>query len=396
MAKAVFPEIKDWSSLTIRLERWGCYGTCAVYKVEIRGDGSVNYDGVDNVVVTGKHHNRISQAALRDLVAQFRKADFFALDDEYSPGAAARKIGANAIVNDAPTYIVSIAFGGRSKKIEDTLGSESGMPKVVSELQNAVDLTAGTERWVEGSADTIPSLEAEGWDFHVPARKHSFLLVRAAQKGNAALVRQLLEAGVSARDAYGCAALYSAADIGDGESVDVLAQAGAPVDAGEVDVGEFWHVDCRPLMAAVEHGSPKIVARILSLHPVVDARDEHGRTALMSSRDPVVARLLLEAGADVHARDDEGRTPLMMESGNPETVRVLLAAGAVADVNLQDSRGSTALMGSYDPAVTQVLLEAGADPALTDKDGKTALDQVGNWRQTAPVLQAWMAAHRKK
>ena len=39
------------------------------------------------------------------------------------------------------------------------------MPAAVTELENAVDEAAGSERWIATDATTIPSLVAEGWGF---------------------------------------------------------------------------------------------------------------------------------------------------------------------------------------------------------------------------------------
>ena len=53
-------------------------------------------------------------------------------------------------------------------------------------------------------------------------------------------------------------------------------------------------------------------------------------------------------------------------------------------------------MRNSSPQIAQILLEAGADPALSDKNGKTAPDLAPPPWQTAPVLKAWMAAHPPK
>ena len=65
----------------------------------------------------------------------------------------------------------------------------------------------------------------------------------------------------------------------------------------------------------------------------IDARDEHGQTALMNAaRDgqaPVV-RLLAERGADLNHHAKYGLTAVMLAviGGHAEVVRVLVAAGA--------------------------------------------------------------------
>src|ERR1700730_2853583 len=44
-----FPIVNDLASVQIRLTRGTCLGLCPAYEVEIRGDGSVRYDGYANV-----------------------------------------------------------------------------------------------------------------------------------------------------------------------------------------------------------------------------------------------------------------------------------------------------------------------------------------------------------
>jgi ankyrin repeat protein len=54
-------------------------------------------------------------------------------------------------------------------------------------------------------------------------------------------------------------------------------------------------------------------------------------------------------------------------------------------------------MNSFNPDVTQALLDGGANPWMVDNDGKTALDiaKKEDWRKSAPLLERWMAEHPK-
>jgi hypothetical protein len=108
--------------------------------VEIRGDGSVVYEGRECVAVKGRREAKISQATLEKLVQHFRDADYFSLKDRYA-----------AMVTDNPYYSTSIAFDGRSKGVEDYVGESVGMPKALSALEDEIDKVAGTDRWVYGN-----------------------------------------------------------------------------------------------------------------------------------------------------------------------------------------------------------------------------------------------------
>lgn len=72
----------------------------------------------------------------------------------------------------------------------------------------------------------------------------------------------------------------------------------------------------------------------------VNARDVNGLTALHLASDTAIARLLIQAGADVMARDVNRKTPLHHCSSN-NIMKQLIAAGA--DVSATDDAGKTPL-----------------------------------------------------
>jgi hypothetical protein len=146
-----FPEIQDWNSLRMTLERTACFGSCPAYTVEISGDGSVVFSPVpvasDWLYPVMIQHSHISHEAVLEMLEAFRKADYFSLEDEY-----------RYAVTDSPTYVTSVSFDGHTKSVLDYVGEEAGMPYSVTELEMAIDRLAGTELWIEvwrsGSAAT--------------------------------------------------------------------------------------------------------------------------------------------------------------------------------------------------------------------------------------------------
>jgi ankyrin repeat protein len=89
-----------------------------------------------------------------------------------------------------------------------------------------------------------------------------------------------------------------------------------------------------------------------------------------------IAKQLIAHGAEVNIQDTMNRTALMFAASGPniDTVRLLLSHEA--EVNIQDGHeGWTALMfaaAEGQGAIVQALLDAGADPGLTDVDGESA------------------------
>jgi uncharacterized protein len=169
------------------------------------------------------------------------------------------------------------------------------------------------------------------------------------------------------------AELVRAAETGDVIKVRALLEAGANPNLPK---------NFSALAAASAAAFPQVVEEMLKHRPDVNQRDSAGRTALNAlgqgaiggpRENPAeVARLLIQAGADVNAQDNiYGNTPLH-EVPDAATAKVLIQAGA--GLNRRNRDGQTALMLTLDPEVARVLLEAGADKTVRDKMGKTALD----------------------
>jgi ankyrin repeat protein len=182
------------------------------------------------------------------------------------------------------------------------------------------------------------------------------LLAVSIRQGQLEMLRLLMEPGIDLGRIRGSLPLHEAAQAGHIDMVELLLRAGADVR-------------------------------------VVAAAD--GRTALSVARVPAVAEALLRAGADVNARARDGATPLIAltdRAPRPErtayrqrrqpappdataTARVLLDAGA--DVHARDAKGFTALQACLrrpglttdQVALSVLLLDRGADPDASDPEG---------------------------
>jgi len=135
----------------------------------------------------------------------------------------------------------------------------------------------------------------------------------------------------------------------------------------------------RGLLVAALRGHNSLVRWFLS-HGVDANVDFRGATALAAaarSGDPESARALLEAGARVDAATEQGSTPLMAaaRAGNVGYARVLLEAGA--DPTRHTDTGATALHLAAQGNATELvelLLERGADPNSTTRSGYSPLE----------------------
>lgn len=279
-----FPKVKDWRSVKISLARSGCFGACPAYKVEVRGDGSVSYEGRGYVAFTGRHAGTVSQQNVIELVKLFEGADYFSLQDNY-----------RAAITDNPTYVTSIEIDGLKKQIVDYVGLQVGMPMSVSRLEEAVDRLSGSERWTHGTSETLAALEAEHWDFK--SAEAAATLARATQYGNADVVRD-------------------------------LARAGVPL-TGEVNPGRTmssWGT-VAPLVTASAKGEVPMVRALLDAGAAANPRQlGDALVAAAESGNVEALQLLLKSGANSNVRDRNGLTLLMAaaKSGRPAMVKEVL------------------------------------------------------------------------
>jgi ankyrin repeat protein/DNA-binding beta-propeller fold protein YncE len=125
----------------------------------------------------------------------------------------------------------------------------------------------------------------------------------------------------------------------------------------------------RELIAAAARGDADEVRRLLAVGAGVHAADAGGRTALIAAaygRHNEVARLLIEAGADVNRRDGSKQSAYLIPTadGNVELLRITLAAGA--DVQSKDSYNGTGLIRSADRGHADVIAELLQTPIAVD------------------------------
>jgi len=90
----------------------------------------------------------------------------------------------------------------------------------------------------------------------------------------------------------------------------------------------------------------------------------------------MLAKLLIQAGANIEAKDNDGLTPLICASdlGYKEIVKLLIQAGA--NIEAKDSDGFTPLICAADQRyeeIIELLLEKGANIEAKDDDGFTPL-----------------------
>jgi len=395
-----FPTI-DKNDVRIRLDRTGCFGTCPQYSVQIFQDGKVEFTGGVYTLFEGSQSYAVPVQEVNKLINEFRKADFWSLRNVYRHG-----------VTDSPTYVITFQTGKNKKSIEDYVGLRVGMPSIVRDLQDQIDQVAGTDRWISGNLETIPSLEKANFDFgSIDGQK---ALVAAIDLSSEELATEFLNKGVSLDGSYAefldcpecgpnpktfARALKVSVQRDRSELFKILDKGGWTEKLDQDQKNELlWH--------AAKSNNPFIVARLLkkgarfnygNSSPLIAALDnDFYQTSTDADRKKVV-KLLLDAGVNLEAKNGIGYTALQHSYDESlEIVRMLLDAGAevnagsIDPLNEIENTSSSLLYLTGDEDIALLAISRGADTSLKSEEGKTlyqlALEH--SWKRVVKLLQS--------
>jgi len=126
----------------ITLERTPCFGTCPVYEVTLRSDGTVVYEGKRFTKEIGRRTGKISTKQFQELATKIEQIGFFALNDEYLTKKNAD--GSETRVTDLPSRITTVKRGAESKRIRNYFGG----PESLKELEELIDRISNSGIWV--------------------------------------------------------------------------------------------------------------------------------------------------------------------------------------------------------------------------------------------------------
>lgn len=209
-------------------------------------------------------------------------------------------------------------------------------------------------------------------------------LMEAASWGDEEMVSLLLAGGARVNDkesSGGWTALMWAANNGNAAAVKALLDAGANPDEGD---SEGWTALMLAATDSRGDGGSEAVELLARVTKDVNRTDKMGRGALMSAAmygSSNGVKALLAEGADPGIRMAEGETPLIAAAayGHAEALRVLLEFGSAGGSGLEtaDKEGKTALLhaveGGYEDCVA-MLLKAGALAGARRADGLNSLE----------------------
>jgi len=119
----------------ITLERTGCHGQCAEYKLSFYDDGEVVYEGKANVSKAGRWHATVTKDILSDLLTEFQRTSYGALSDKYPAGLTETSIATT-----------SLRTGDKVKTVTHEVGSPFPPASLIA-LEDRIDASVQSVDW---------------------------------------------------------------------------------------------------------------------------------------------------------------------------------------------------------------------------------------------------------
>jgi hypothetical protein len=131
--KLIVPVTEIRAVTEIALERTGCYGTCPVYKLAIKDDGSFRYHGGAYVERLGDHTGKITREQFTMLAKFAVESRFMTLNADYT-----------AEVTDMETVITTVVMDGQKKTVQDYAGAG---PERLQKFQTMIAESLKNAKW---------------------------------------------------------------------------------------------------------------------------------------------------------------------------------------------------------------------------------------------------------
>ena len=233
-----------------------------------------------------------------------------------------------------------------------------------------------------GDLKKLQALINSGIDVNAKGSDGQTPLMAAAAMGNTDAMEMLLQNGarVDETGPNGQTALMKAIHTGQDDSVELLLKNHADVNIADNDKNTA-------LMLAINDGRQGAITALMNEKPKLDLQQKDGKTALMlavEKGDNATANALLQAGANADIHDNSNKTALMgliqnahdnNQKPNLAMAKALIAKSSLTELNKKVGDKTVMMQAASfgNKGIVMALIDAKADPDITDKDGRTAI-----------------------
>ncbi|MDR6673858.1 DUF6438 domain-containing protein [Xanthomonas sp. 1678] len=130
---------------SVTMHRSACYGTCPVYTVTIKADGTVEFNGDQHVLIPGKSKSFVAKSDYDYLVSSIDRLQFSTWKGQY----IYKEDGCKSVWTDNPTVDITVTGKKGKKHVSYYYGCRGFIlaPKI-DLLSKIIDDVAGTSKWI--------------------------------------------------------------------------------------------------------------------------------------------------------------------------------------------------------------------------------------------------------
>jgi Domain of unknown function (DUF6438) len=129
----------------VTMHRSACHGSCPVYSVTVKADGTVLFSALEHVKPLGDSTHRVPAARVAELAKTIDEIGYWQWQDRY----LAEEDGCAAVATDHPGVDIEVRRGGATKRVSYYYGCK-GLPVAdqIDRLSKTIDDVAGTAAFI--------------------------------------------------------------------------------------------------------------------------------------------------------------------------------------------------------------------------------------------------------
>jgi hypothetical protein len=127
-ASAQTQEVEKETQLLVSLKRTPCYGKCPTYRIYIKDNGQLVYEGKRFVEKLGTYEGMVSSVDVENIQNKIREMDYFSLEDAY-----------DVPISDFPTCVTSVNLDGKQKSIMNKQDAPASLRSFEKYLDSLID-----------------------------------------------------------------------------------------------------------------------------------------------------------------------------------------------------------------------------------------------------------------
>lgn len=139
----------DPKQLVVTLERTTCLGSCPAYRITIKGNGEVEYEGKRLVKIVGIRKGHLPGEDALKLVNELLRVRFFDAASEYADRDVIDNNGGkltvvSIVTTDGPSALLEMKIGKHEKRVR----LYDNYPKELGAIPQLIDQTVAIEQWI--------------------------------------------------------------------------------------------------------------------------------------------------------------------------------------------------------------------------------------------------------